>query len=90
MVGGLPQGHSAADLHLHTTYSDGRAAPADVLRKAIEIGLRVIAITDHDRIDGALEARRVAAAEAPDLTVIVGEEIRTTEGEHGSGPSRRT
>jgi len=78
MVGGLPQGHSAADLHLHTTYSDGRAAPADVLRKAIEIGLRVIAITDHDRIDGALVA--AAAAAGTGCEVVIGEEISSAGG----------
>src|SRR5438105_10285912 len=78
MGGGVPQGHSAADLHLHTTYSDGRAAPADVLRKAIEIGLRVIAITDHDRIDGALVA--AAAAPGPGCEAVIGEETSSAGG----------
>src|SRR5438105_6985321 len=78
MGGGVPQGHSAADLHLHTTYSDGRAAPADVLRKAIETGLRVIAITDHDRIDGALVA--AAAAAGTGCEVVIGEEISSAGG----------
>lgn len=46
-----------ADLHLHTTYSyDGTAAVPAVLGRAREIGLDVIAITDHDVIDGALLA----------------------------------
>ena len=78
MVVGLPPGHSAADLHLHTTYSDGRAAPVDVLNKAIEIGLSVIAITDHDRIDGAVLA--AAAALGTDCEVVIGEEISSAGG----------
>ncbi len=40
-----------------------------------------LAITDHDRIDGALEAQVRAASEAPGLHVIVGQEIRTTSGD---------
>jgi predicted metal-dependent phosphoesterase TrpH len=40
-----------------------------------------LAITDHDRIDGALEAQARAAEEAPGLHVIVGQEIRTTAGD---------
>jgi predicted metal-dependent phosphoesterase TrpH len=44
-------------------------------------GLTHLAITDHDRIDGALEARVRAAELAPGLTVIVGEEVRTADGD---------
>jgi predicted metal-dependent phosphoesterase TrpH len=67
------------DLHCHTRASfDSLASPASVVRAAAERGLTHLAITDHDRIDGALEARDVAPA---DLHVIVGEEIRTTDGD---------
>lgn len=52
-----------------------------MLRAAAARGLTHLAITDHDRIDGALEALEGAATEAPDLTVIVGQEIRTTAGD---------
>jgi predicted metal-dependent phosphoesterase TrpH len=70
------------DLHCHTSASfDSLAAPAAVVRAAAARGLTHLAITDHDRIDGALEARQVASAEAPGLTVIVGQEIRTTAGD---------
>ena len=51
------------------------------MRAAEARGLTHLAITDHDRIDGALEARSVAASAAPGLTVIVGQEIRTTAGD---------
>lgn len=40
------------DLHLHTTASDGGDTPAELLTKAADAGLSVIAITDHDTIDG--------------------------------------
>lgn len=64
------------DLHMHTRYSyDCLTDPADVVARARQVGLDRIAITDHDEIDGALEARE----SAPDL-VIVGEEVRTGEG----------
>ena len=71
-----------ADLHTHSSASfDSLASPASLVRTAARRGLTHLAITDHDRIDGALEARRAAEAEAPELTVIVGEEIRTSDGD---------
>jgi predicted metal-dependent phosphoesterase TrpH len=70
------------DLHCHTSASfDSLAAPGAVVRAAASRGLTHLAITDHDRIDGALEARDHAAAAAPGLTVIVGQEIRTQAGD---------
>ena len=55
-----------ADLHLHTIYSyDGSATVPAVLRRAHEIGLNVIAITDHDEIAGALEAVKLALLLSP-------------------------
>jgi predicted metal-dependent phosphoesterase TrpH len=70
------------DLHCHTSASfDSLASPAAVVRAAAERGLTHLAITDHDRIDGALEAQRRAAGETPELQVIVGQEIRTTTGD---------
>ena len=67
------------DLHCHTRASfDCLSAPREVVRAAARRGLTHIAITDHERIDGALEAREVA----PDgLTVLVGEEVRTRDGD---------
>ena len=67
------------DLHCHTSASfDSLASPRDVMRAAAARGITHLAITDHDRIDSALRARD----EAPDeLTVIVGEEVRTTDGD---------
>jgi predicted metal-dependent phosphoesterase TrpH len=71
-----------ADLHTHSRASfDSLASPASLVRTAARHGLTHLAITDHDRIDGALEAREQAAAIAPELTVIVGEEVRTADGD---------
>lgn len=65
-----------ADLHLHTTASDGRLEPKEIVSLAVKVGLDVIAITDHDIIDGITPA--LAAAEAfPSLMVIPGVEINT-------------
>ena len=71
-----------ADLHTHSSASfDSLASPASLVRTAASRGLTHLAITDHDRIDGALAARDVAATLAPALSVIVGEEVKTTEGD---------
>lgn len=43
-----------ADLHIHTTASDGRLTPTEVINQAIEAGLSYIAITDHDTVDGII------------------------------------
>jgi len=77
-------GIGRADLHLHTTYSDGTATPEETLNFCLtRTALRVVAITDHDTIDGALRARRYAEENHDvfaDLHVIVGEEISAREG----------
>lgn len=67
------------DLHCHTAASfDSLATPEAVVAAAARRGLTHLAITDHDRIDGALRARAAAPA---GLTVIVGEEVRTADGD---------
>ncbi|MFC1846378.1 PHP domain-containing protein, partial [Chloroflexota bacterium] len=65
-----------ADLHLHTTASDGRLEPQELVKLAAETGLDVIAITDHDTIDG-VSPSLIAAEKYPSLTVIPGLEIST-------------
>ncbi|HEY50109.1 MAG TPA: PHP domain-containing protein [Dehalococcoidia bacterium] len=65
-----------ADLHLHTTASDGRLSPQEIVRKASELGLDVIAITDHDTVEGIQPALE-AARGCPHLAVIPGVEIST-------------
>ncbi len=51
---------SPIDLHMHTYYSDGRASPEEVVQHAAQIGMKTIAITDHDNVRGSREARPIA------------------------------
>ncbi len=75
----MNQTWSKADLHIHTTYSDGTTSVRELLEYVVtRTDLRVIAITDHNTIAGALEARRLAASYG--IEVIVGEEVSTAEG----------
>lgn len=64
------------DLHLHTTASDGQLSPAEIVHKAAELGLSVIAITDHDSVEG-VEPALAAAKDFPGLSVIPGVELST-------------
>jgi predicted metal-dependent phosphoesterase TrpH len=67
------------DLHMHTDHSTDCATPVEVLlQTARDRGLGAIAITDHNEVSGALEARRIAAA-MDDIKVIVAEEVKTAE-----------
>jgi predicted metal-dependent phosphoesterase TrpH len=67
------------DLHMHTDHSGDCATPVDVLlQTARDRGLGAIAITDHNEVSGALEARKIAA-ELDDIKVIVAEEVKTAE-----------
>jgi predicted metal-dependent phosphoesterase TrpH len=49
-----------ADLHCHTTFSDGSLTPEQLLRHAKEIGLSAISITDHDTVEAYSQARPLA------------------------------
>lgn len=67
------------DLHVHTKYSfDSTMEPERVVRIARRRGLDGIAVTDHDTIEGALEARKRAP---PGFLVIIGEEVSTRGGD---------
>ena len=67
-----------ADLHMHTSHShDCATDPAALLDHCIAQGLGAVAITDHNEISGALEA----AGLGKPITVIVGEEVKTSQGE---------
>lgn len=71
---------SKVDLHIHSTASDGRLSPEQVVRKAIENGVAVIALCDHDTLDGISPALETAAS-FPSFTLIPGVEINTDVGE---------
>ncbi len=62
-----------ADLHIHTTASDGRISPNEIVPLACENGLEVIAITDHDTIKGYFPARE--AAKELEVEVLPGVEL---------------
>jgi predicted metal-dependent phosphoesterase TrpH len=64
------------DLHLHTTASDGQLSPAEIVHLAAELGLSIIAITDHDSVEG-VEPALAAADDFPGLLVIPGVELST-------------
>ena len=61
-----------ADLHSHSTASDGTSPPAEVMRRARAAGLDVVALTDHDTVAGHDEARRALPA---GLTLVPGMEL---------------
>jgi 3',5'-nucleoside bisphosphate phosphatase len=62
-----------ADLHIHTTASDGEHSPEEIVSLAGRLKLKVLAVTDHDSVDHV--DRGMAAAEGTDLRVIPGVEI---------------
>ena len=67
---------SRVDLHLHTTVSDGALRPADLVKAAALIGIRIMAVTDHDSVDGIHEAQD--AASGLPIEVIPGIELSAT------------
>ena len=68
------------DFHVHSTYSfDSLMSLREILREAKKKGLRGIAITDHNTIEGAIEAQKLNRD--PQLTIIVGAELKTEVGE---------
>jgi predicted metal-dependent phosphoesterase TrpH len=65
-------------MHVHTSASfDCRSEPLQVARRSQKLGLGPVFVTDHDTIDGALQMR----AQAPEVEVVVGQEISTARGE---------
>ena len=65
-----------ADLHIHSTASDGRLTPAEVVKEAARRGLKFMSLADHDTVDGIAPAKE-AAKNFPELKVIPGVEIST-------------
>lgn len=64
-----------ADLHSHTTYSDGSLTVQELINLAIEVGLDILSITDHDCLDGSLEA--LTLVKNSTLKIIPGIELST-------------
>jgi predicted metal-dependent phosphoesterase TrpH len=70
------------DIHIHTTFSDGLATPAQVVQFAEKSGLSLIAITDHDSVAGAHAARELHARGQFKFEIIIGTEVTTARGVH--------
>jgi predicted metal-dependent phosphoesterase TrpH len=72
---------SAADLHIHTTASDGVASPEEVLEWVCSgTDLKIIAITDHNTNAGAIVAAELVASKSYPVEVIVGQEVESGDG----------
>ncbi len=67
------------DLQSHSTCSDGSLPPADVVRRARAAGVELLALTDHDTVDGVDEA--LEAADAEDLRLVAGAELSALDGD---------
>ena len=65
-----------ADLHMHTTSSDGTFTPTELVKRAKNREIDIISITDHDTVEGIEEA--IEAAKTVNITVIPGIELSTT------------
>lgn len=74
---------NTADLHLHTQWSDGDDLDK-VLDQALDMKLDAIAITDHDEIEGAFEARRRVHKRKLPLAVVPGCEVSSRDGHIGA------
>ena len=75
-----PISYSRADIHMHTNLGDGWASPARVIEEATRKGLRLIAITDHDHLEGAKRVEELLAKQNSSLQMITGVEVSTRQG----------
>src|SRR3990170_3060041 len=68
------------DLHCHSNVSDGTLTPTELVARAAGRGVKVLALTDHDDVDGLAEAAQAAAAKG--IEFIKGVEISVTWRKH--------
>ena len=66
----------SADLHLHSTYSDGTLEPHEIVERADSIGLRALALTDHDTINGWGDMKR--QCQSANISWVPGIELSTS------------
>jgi predicted metal-dependent phosphoesterase TrpH len=69
------------DLQSHSTSSDGTLPPADVVARAAAAGVELLALTDHDTVDGVAEALD-AARRTPRLRLVAATELSSIDGDH--------
>ncbi len=72
----------ASDLHVHTTFSDGRFTPEEIVAAAKEAGLSYLAITDHDTVDGIRHLYEQGLYPSKTLNIIPGIEFSCEVEEH--------
>ncbi len=70
-----------ADMHIHSYHSDGKMSPREIILEAIYKDLRVIAVTDHNTFQGAVEAARLARGNPEAPLVVIGNEVRSELGD---------
>ena len=63
------------DLHMHSTYSDGRATPFAMVMASLDKGMDFVSVTDHDSYDGSLNAIEKVKKNSIDILVLAGEEV---------------
>jgi predicted metal-dependent phosphoesterase TrpH len=73
-------GYSRADIHMHTNLGDGWASPARIIEEATRRGLQLIAVTDHDHIEGAKRVEELLVELNSPLQMITGVEVSTRQG----------
>ena len=69
-----------AELHVHSNQSDGRDSVKKLIQRAIELELDVLSITDHDTLNGSLEAIEIVNDEHLPILILPGIEISTNSG----------
>jgi glycosyltransferase involved in cell wall biosynthesis len=75
----MPQGYVPVDLHMHSHHSfDSKTKMANIIKAASDRGIRAISITDHDTLDGSLEALQV---DHPEVIIVPGMEITSEVGD---------
>ena len=71
---------SRADIHMHTILGDGWASPSRIIAEATSRRLQVIAVTDHDHVEGAKRVAELLAQQESSLQLITGVEVSTRQG----------
>src|SRR5258708_8728275 len=72
--------YNRADIHMHTNLGDGWASPARVIAEATRRKLTLIAVTDHDHLEGAKRIEELLLKQSYPLHMITGVEVSTRQG----------
>ncbi|MDX6686238.1 MAG: 3,5-nucleoside bisphosphate phosphatase [Baekduia sp.] len=78
----MPEHRPTFDLQSHSTYSDGTLAPAEVVARASAAGVELLALTDHDTVDGVAEALEAAHATGGATRVVPAAELSSIDGDY--------